>query len=196
MRVGQPRVRGGETSPRTVWDNGGQVGVMDESGIIGTAAVYEPSLASERAGKGNGPRGSRSIPWTQFSVAKYGNVGGVVCFDWAQAIGDMPLRSSVPGVLPRRKQRVRHRRRRLQRGGNALAVIPCKDLQVVKANAAVIVEIALLPCGVALAVVPRESHQISEIDLAVAIGVTGADDLRVDRRAAVRVGDAEATGDR
>ena len=69
-----------------MWDNGGQVGVMDQSGIIHPAAVYEQSLASERAGKGKGQRNSSSIPWTQFRVVDYGNVGGV-CIDWLKMTG-------------------------------------------------------------------------------------------------------------
>jgi hypothetical protein len=67
---------------RVVWDNGGQVGVLSESGILAAHAIYSASLASERRGKGKGPVGSRSIKWTAFKPVEWENLSGVVALNW------------------------------------------------------------------------------------------------------------------
>jgi hypothetical protein len=67
---------------RVVWDNGGEVGYLDEQRIAVALAVYDQSLATERRGKGMGPQGSRSIPWENFQPVDDAAIGGVVGLHW------------------------------------------------------------------------------------------------------------------
>jgi hypothetical protein len=67
---------------RIVWNNGGQVGVLENARIIHHQLIYEQSLASELRGKGMGAKGSRSIPWEAFKPVPLESVGGKTIIDW------------------------------------------------------------------------------------------------------------------
>jgi hypothetical protein len=68
---------------RVVWDNGGVIGVLENEAILHHSLVYQHSRSSEAAGKGTGPRGSRSIQWSAFKeINQVANVGGNLIIDW------------------------------------------------------------------------------------------------------------------
>lgn len=69
---------------RVIWDNAGEVGILDEAKIIHHHLVYSQSLAAEEGGR-KPVMGSRSIPWASFQVVDYGFVGGKLVIDWLRA---------------------------------------------------------------------------------------------------------------
>jgi hypothetical protein len=66
---------------RVIWDNGGQVGVLKEGGIIYAERVFQMAISAELAGK-KAAHGSKSIPWESFEVVDYAVVGGKLVIDW------------------------------------------------------------------------------------------------------------------
>lgn len=79
---------GSKAVARLVWNNGGQVGVLENEGILSVASAYRSSLDAEATGRPPA-RGSRSIRWEMFKVieVEVRTVGGesAVLLDWLDA---------------------------------------------------------------------------------------------------------------
>jgi hypothetical protein len=81
---------------RIVWDNGGEIGVLRNEGILAAHAIFMASLASEDRGKGKGKVGSRSIRWERFEkVDPAANIGGTVTIDWLLADAEYQPRKAA-----------------------------------------------------------------------------------------------------
>jgi hypothetical protein len=81
---------------RIVWDNGGEIGVLRNEGILAAHAIFMASLASEDRGKGKGLVGSRSIKWERFEKVDHAaNIGGTVTVDWLLADAEFQPRRAA-----------------------------------------------------------------------------------------------------
>lgn len=60
-----------------LWDNGGEVGILDGEQLHLTKVQYDASLKAE-AGKKTPARGSRSILWGRFDLVKQGHKGSLL----------------------------------------------------------------------------------------------------------------------
>lgn len=66
---------------RVVWNNGGQIGVLREEGILRAYAGYMAAKKIEERGN-DAPLGAKSIKWGEFEIIQYGVLAGIICFDW------------------------------------------------------------------------------------------------------------------
>lgn len=65
---------------RLVWSNGGEVGVLTNSGIVTAHSTYCHALAADNSGR-KAPKGSRSIEWEAFRPALTSD-NDLIWLDW------------------------------------------------------------------------------------------------------------------
>lgn len=66
---------------RIVWNNGGQIGVLKEDGIIRAYNAYNAAIIAKQ--RGNDVKlGSKSVRWTEFEVIEPEVIASVACYDW------------------------------------------------------------------------------------------------------------------
>lgn len=66
---------------RVVWNNGGEIGVLREEGIIRAYTSFTAGVKAQERGN-DAPMGCKSIKWGEFQVVSYAVLAGIICFDW------------------------------------------------------------------------------------------------------------------
>ena len=59
-----------------LWNNGGEIGILDGSRLTAAKASIDTAIKAEEAGYPDGKKGAKSIPWGHFSPVK-SNAAGV-----------------------------------------------------------------------------------------------------------------------